>query len=87
MSGYEKLCAAILQQATKDYQSALKRRDTDKIAYFEKWFVGDWAQLLSHDTGEIIMQKCQERVRSKTRFNRMGNVADNPIRREVLDRG
>ena len=87
MNGHEKLAVAILQQAAKEYQTALKRRDTDKITYFENWFVGEWAQLLSHDTGEIIIRKCQERVQKKTRFNRMGNVADYPIRREVLDRG
>lgn len=83
MDGYEKLAVAILQQAAKEYQTALKKRDGDKIAYFENWFMGEWAQLLSRDSGEIIIRKCQERVKTKTRFNRIGNIAAYPTRREV----
>ena len=56
------LAAAILQLAAKDYQRALKKNNETAIAYFEKWFVSDWAQLLSDDMGEIIMKKCREEV-------------------------
>lgn len=82
MNGYDRLAVAILQQAVKDYQSALKRRDGDKIDYFEKWFMGEWAQLLSGDMGESIINRCRVRVLEKAKPNVLPNT-----RREVLDRG
>ena len=87
MNGYDKLAVAILQQSVKDYQTALKKRDSDRIAYFEKWFMDDWAQLLSGDMGEAIINRCKKRVLESARPNRLANKVDNPIQREVLDRG
>lgn len=67
------MCAAILQQAVKDYQTALMKKDTDKAAYFEQWFRDDWAQLISGDMGEIIIQKCRNRAVTGGRPNRLAN--------------
>lgn len=61
MKNYKNLAIAILYQAAKDYQSALATNDEKRIAYFEKWFVGDWAQLLSDDMGEVIIEVCKKR--------------------------
>ena len=62
VTNYEYLTIAILQQAAKDYRSALKRKNKKQIARLEKWFLGDWAQLLSNDMGEIIIEKCRKQV-------------------------
>jgi hypothetical protein len=60
VTNYKVLAIAILKQAASDYQDALKKNDEKRIAYFERWFVGDWAQLLSDDMGEVILRKCRE---------------------------
>lgn len=73
MNGYSRLCAAILQQAVKDYQTALRKKDTGKAAYLEQWFMSDWAQLLSGDMGEIIIKECRKRVKTGVRPNRLAN--------------
>ena len=62
VTNYETLMFAILQQAAKDYRTALKRGNKKQMARLEKWFLGDWAQLLSNDMGEIIIKKCREQV-------------------------
>ena len=62
MKNYKNLAYGILQQAVKDYKSALKNNNESKIAYFEKWFVDDWAQLLSDDMGEFIIDRCRKQV-------------------------
>ena len=60
MLNYKVLAIAILKQAAVDYQTALKKNNERKIAYFEKWFVSDWAQFLSDDKGEVILQRCRD---------------------------
>ena len=61
-NNYEYLTIAIVQQAAKDYRTALKKKNKKQVARLEKWFVGDWGQLLSHDMGEIIIKKCRAQV-------------------------
>lgn len=61
-NNYEYLMIAIVQQAAKDYRTALKRQNKKQVVRLEKWFVGDWAQLLSNDMGEIIIKKCRSQV-------------------------
>ncbi len=61
-NNYEYLTIAIVQQAVKDYRYALKRNNKKQVARLEKWFLGDWAQLLSNGMGEIIIKKCREQV-------------------------
>ena len=61
-NNYEYLMIAIVQQAAKDYRTALKRQNKKQVVRLEKWFVGDWAQLLSNDMGEIIIKKCRAQV-------------------------
>ena len=68
VANYEYLMIAILQQAAKDYRTALKKKNKKQIARLEKWFVGDWAQLLSNDMGEIIIKKCQAQVGENKRM-------------------
>lgn len=65
MDGYEELAIAILKQSVADYKNALKKNYKQRISYFERWFLGDWAQLLSGDMGEIIIDLCKEQVRSE----------------------
>ena len=66
-NNYEYLMVAIVQQAVKDYRFALKKNNKKQMTRLEKWFLGDWAQLLSNDMGEIIIQKCREQVGEKKR--------------------
>jgi hypothetical protein len=61
VKNYNLLAMGILRQAVKDYQMALIKKDARRVAYLEKWFVSDWAQLLSNDKGEIIVKMCRER--------------------------
>ena len=61
-NNYEYLMVAIVQQAVKDYRFALKKNNKKQMTRLEKWFLGDWAQLLSNDMGEIIIKKCREQV-------------------------
>ena len=68
---YEYLTVAILQQAAKDYRIALKKKNKKQVARLEKWFVGDWAQLLSHDMGEIIIKKCRRQVETNAKPTRL----------------
>ena len=62
MKNHKNLAYAILQQAVKDYQTALQKGNEDRIAYFENWFVSDWAQFLSDDMGEIIIERCRKQI-------------------------
>jgi hypothetical protein len=62
VTNYKWLAIGILKQAAIDYQRALKGNNSDRIAYFERWFVDDYAQLLSDNMGEIIVKKCREKV-------------------------
>jgi hypothetical protein len=62
VGGYEELKFAILRQAVRDYQTALKYGYTAKQKRLEKWFLSDWAQYLSGDMGEVIIRKCKEGV-------------------------
>lgn len=59
---YEGLRVAILQQAAKDYTAALKEGDEREAASIERFFLGDWGQLLSGDKGELIIAKCRQRA-------------------------
>ena len=59
---YDVLRFAIIQQAVKDYESALRRRNESKFLTLERWFMSDWGQFLSGDLGEQIIEKCKERV-------------------------
>jgi hypothetical protein len=62
VTNYKYLAIGILKQAATDYQTALRKNDADQAAYLERWFMSDYAQLLSGDTGEIIIKKCRELV-------------------------
>lgn len=63
VKGYRRLAAAVVHQAVLDYRAAAKDFDIDKMDALEKWFVSDWAQLLSDDLGGIIAKKCKENYR------------------------
>jgi hypothetical protein len=67
VTNYENLAIAILQQAAKDYRTALKNKNKKRAASLEKWFMSDWAQLLSNDMGEIIIKKCRDQIGDKRR--------------------
>lgn len=69
MGNHNLLRIAILQQAVRDYQSALLKNDTHIAEELEKWFMSDWAQLLSGDMGELIIKHCRIRVNTQGRLN------------------
>lgn len=70
---YDTLRMAILHQAVKDYQTALKKKDAAKCAAFVRWFRSDWGQTLSGDNGELIIRECKTRVATTKRPNRLAN--------------
>lgn len=64
--GYIKLQCAIVQQAIKDYKTALRKKDAPKISTLERWFLSPWGQRLSDNNGaRIIAAVKQEVERSK----------------------
>ena len=62
---YERLRIAILQQAVKDYEKALRRGKTAVCSALVRWFRSEWGQMLSDDKGELIIAECKRRVRMK----------------------
>lgn len=54
------LRAAILQQAVKDYLTALKSKNEKKSKELEKWFLSPYGQLLSGDQGQEIINRTRK---------------------------
>ena len=76
MDGWDNLRLAILHQAVKDYQTALRRKDRAQCSAMVRWFRSDWAQWLSGDQGEQIIAECKRRVASTDRPNRLANKVE-----------
>lgn len=62
---YERLRLAILQQAVKDYEKALRRGKTAVCSALVRWFRSEWGQMLSGDKGELIIAECKRRALTK----------------------
>lgn len=60
MNGYERVQAAIIAQAIKDYKTALKRKDYYKIKSLEKFFLSKWGEMLSNGNGNYIIELCRK---------------------------
>ena len=73
-NNYDILRFAIIWQAVKDYESALRKRDEGECITLERWFLSDWGQLLSCYTGEQIIKKCKVRVATKPKERVKRNV-------------
>ena len=50
----------ILADAVKEYKRALMRNDDYKARELEKFFLGDWGQLLSYYHGQYIIEHCRK---------------------------
>lgn len=59
---WQNLGAEIAIRAIKDYEYALKCHHEDDIKALEKWFNGEWCNIISPIDGETII----EYVRRKT---------------------
>ena len=64
MEVYE-LIVAILRQAKEDYIRALRKRDYAAINELETFFLSEYGQTLSLDSGEEIIKWCQKLAKSK----------------------
>jgi hypothetical protein len=62
MRGYEALAAAILQQAIKDYKTAIRNNNFHKMLCLERFFLGELGQILSYNHGELIIERCRNEV-------------------------
>lgn len=62
---YHGLANAIVMQAVKDYQTALKNDDTDIKNECERFFRSDWFTFLTNVDGEIIIREVQRRNNTK----------------------
>ena len=60
--GLENLRIAILQQAAKDYISALRYNEGAKAYKLEKFFKSEWGELLSDNHGDFIISECKKRA-------------------------
>ena len=73
---YVHLKTAILEQAVKDYRTALKRNDTYLADYLERWFMSGWGEFLSNNSGAFIVEKVKKQVeewRAKNKRVRKNN--------------
>lgn len=62
MNFYERVAAAILRQAVRDYKVALLKNYPSSIAKLERFFLGEWGQFLSSNHGEYIIEQCRKSV-------------------------
>lgn len=62
MNVYERVAAAILRQAMRDYKIALLRNSPSHITKLERFFLGEWGQFLSSNHGEYIIEQCRKSV-------------------------
>lgn len=62
---YHALANAIVMQAVKDYQTALKYDDTDVKNECERFFRSEWFSFLTDVDGEIIIREVQRRNNTK----------------------
>jgi hypothetical protein len=60
--GLENLRVAILQQAAKDYISALRHNEGAQAYRLEKFFKSEWGELLSNNHGDFIISECKKRA-------------------------
>lgn len=60
--GFENLRAGILQQAMKDYITALTDDDETEAKLLERFFKSDWGELLSGGHGDLIIIECKRRA-------------------------
>lgn len=60
MDSYDLIRIAIVKQAIRDYIVALKKQDYKQRVKLERFFRGDWGQLLSDGHGEYIIEKCKK---------------------------
>lgn len=81
MIDYERLRVAILHQAVKDYQTALKTKNAAQCSALVRWFRSDWGQMLSGDTGELIIAECKKRAAETKRPNRLANKVERKRKR------
>lgn len=84
--GYIELVIAIINQATKDYKSALRRekkkqkekqkkKNQKALRDCESFFLSEWGQLLTHENGELIIQRCKKEVaEEKSRKKKKGVI-------------
>lgn len=62
---YERLRAAILEQAIFDYKKALKKQNDSTIEALERWFLSPYGEFLSDDRGAYIIENCRKCVDMK----------------------
>ena len=63
--GLVELRAAILRQAARDYEDALKDNNRAKAQKLEQFFKSGWGELLSGGLGDYIISECKKRVERK----------------------
>lgn len=62
---YEKLIAAILRQAIREYLVAVRKNNFRGMMRLESWFLSEWGQALSYGHGEFIIEKCKRDCRGE----------------------
>ena len=58
--GIERLQHAIVLQAAKDYERALRHDDTDKIKSLERWFFSEFGLALTDNKSDYILQEIRK---------------------------
>lgn len=61
--GHENVRVGIIKQAIYDYKTALAQDNEGKAKHLEKWFLGEWGQLLSGCNGEYIIEKVRKEMK------------------------
>lgn len=71
VTGYELLAIAICKAAADDYERELRLSDkqgekTKGAEAIERFFLGDWGEMLSFGKGELILELLREKHAKKT---------------------
>lgn len=62
VDGYELIRVAIIRQAIRDYRAVLRTKNFHAQKSLERFFLGEWGQLLSDGHGEYIIERCKKEV-------------------------
>jgi hypothetical protein len=54
------LIVAIIKRAMSDYKAVLKTGHPHQRKELERFFLGEWGQMLTNDRGEFLIEHCKK---------------------------
>ena len=62
-AGLENLANAIVTQAAKDYEKALRNNDESMIVDCERFFRSKWYRMMTNVNGEYLIEQLREKAK------------------------